>query len=205
LLTSTKIKDARDRGQTVATDDTLKSMGYSRGASALGVALALGEIQEDDIDEDTIYKDREIYSKVASTSSGVELNSCEIVVLGNSMKSVSNLRVGHSVMKDGIDALAVHEALVNAGLEYDCLPSDEQKSRIVNVFAKCGAPPDSEVRGRRHTMLTDSMLPSTRHARAVVGAVISSITGDPMVYISGGSEHQGPPGGGPIAAVIQME
>ena len=205
LLTTTKIKDARDRGETVVTDDTLKSMGYSRGASALGVALALGEVKESDISDDAIYEKREIYSEVASTSAGVELETCEIVVMGNSDRSVSNLRIGHSVMKDCIDTEAVHEALRSAGLAYDCLPSDEQRLRIVNVFAKCDASPDGEVRGRRHTMLTDSMLPGTRHSRAVVGGVVSSITGDPMVYISGGSEHQGPPGGGPIAAIIKLD
>ncbi len=205
LLTSAKIKDARDRGETVATDDTLKSMGYSRGASALGVALALGEVEETELGDDVIYKMRGVYSSVASTSAGVELDACEIVVLGNSSESVSKLRIGHSVMKDGIDAGAVHDALRDAGLEYECQPSEEQRSRIVNVFAKCDASPDGEVRGRRHTMLTDSMLPATRHARAVVGAVVSSITGDPMVYVSGGSEHQGPPGGGPIAAIVRAE
>ena len=44
LLTGERIADATARGQTVATADTYKSMGYSRGASALGVALALKEI-----------------------------------------------------------------------------------------------------------------------------------------------------------------
>ena len=205
LLTSSKIKDALDRGKTVATDDTLKSMGYSRAASALGIALALGEIKEERLDDDVIYAKRDLYSKVASTSAGVELDVCEIVVLGNSNQSVSNLRIGHSVMKDSIDITAVNEALKQAGLDYDCLPNEDQKKRIINVFAKCGASPDGEIRGRRHTMLTDSMLPSTRHARGVVGAVIGAVTGDPMVYVSGGSEHQGPPGGGPIAAIIKVE
>lgn len=205
LLTSSKVKGALDRGKTVVTDDTLKSMGYSRAASALGIALAVGEIKEDSLDDNVIYTKRDLYSDVASTSAGVELDLCEIVVLGNSDQSVSNLRIGHSVMKDSIDIDAVNEALKDAGLNYDCLPNEDQKKRIINVFAKCGASPDGEIRGRRHTMLTDSMLPSTRHARAVVGAVISSITGDPMVYISGGSEHQGPAGGGPIAAIIKVE
>ena len=37
-------RGAQGRGHDVATQDTYKSMGLSRGASALGVALALGEI-----------------------------------------------------------------------------------------------------------------------------------------------------------------
>src|ERR1700761_4638700 len=44
LLTNARIADAAARGFAVTTEDTYASMGLSRGASALGVALALGEI-----------------------------------------------------------------------------------------------------------------------------------------------------------------
>ena len=45
LLTAQRIAEAEARGQTVATRDTLKSMGLSRAASSLGVAIALGEVE----------------------------------------------------------------------------------------------------------------------------------------------------------------
>ena len=45
LLTVQRVGDAEARGATVATKDTLKSMGLSRAASALGVAVALGETE----------------------------------------------------------------------------------------------------------------------------------------------------------------
>ena len=44
LLTAQRIAEAEARGQTVSTRDTLKSMGLSRAASSLGVAIALGEV-----------------------------------------------------------------------------------------------------------------------------------------------------------------
>ncbi len=44
LLTKERIEEAAQRGATTATADTYHSMALSRGASALGVALALGEI-----------------------------------------------------------------------------------------------------------------------------------------------------------------
>src|ERR1700712_5565259 len=44
LLTSGRITEAVSRGQSVVTDNTYASMGYSRAASALGVASALGEL-----------------------------------------------------------------------------------------------------------------------------------------------------------------
>ncbi len=53
LLTAQKVQDAAMRGHKTATQDTLKSMGLSRAASALGVAVALGEIPRASIrDED---------------------------------------------------------------------------------------------------------------------------------------------------------
>ena len=75
--------------------------------------------------------------------------------------------------------------------------------RIAGVFAKAEASPSGRIRGRRHTMIDDSDINHTRQARAVVGAVIGSIIGDPMVYVSGGAEHQGPSGGGPVAVIAR--
>ncbi len=45
LLTADRVAKAEARGASTATRDTLKSMGLSRAASALGVAVALGEIR----------------------------------------------------------------------------------------------------------------------------------------------------------------
>ena len=106
-------------------------------------------------------------------------------------------------MKDAIDLEGVIEAMIDSGLNIDKLPTEEDKKRIVNILAKAEASPDGYVRNRRNTMLTDSDINHTRHARAVVNGVIASIVGDPMVYVSGGAEHQGPAGGGPIAVIIE--
>ncbi len=203
LLTSDRIMDAKHRGKEVVVTDTYKSMGYSRGASALGVAVAMEEVKLDAISEESICHDWNLYSAVASTSAGIELMNCEIIVMGNALRSASDLVIGHSVMKDAIDLDAVIESLRSAGMEIDKLPTEEQKARIVNVLAKAEASTTGEVRGRRNTMLTDSDINHTRHARAVVNGVIAAIVGDPMVYVSGGGEHQGPDGGGPIAAIIK--
>lgn len=207
LLTSERIVDAWNRGKDVVTTDTVKSMGYSRGASALGVALALGEIDESQLSDEVICKNYDLYSTVAATSAGIELMNNQIVLLGNSEESVSDLTIGHSVMKDAIDIDGVLEALRSAGLESrgGCLPSPSERERIVNVFAKAGPHPTGRVRGRRTTMLTDSDISATRHARATVGGLIAGVVGDPMIYVSGGSEHQGPPGGGPVATIVRVK
>ena len=49
----------------------------------------------------------------------------------------------------------------------------------------------------------DSDVPATRHARAFVGGVLAGVVGDTMLYVSGGAEHQGPPGGGPVAVIAR--
>ena len=45
LLTIHTIRDAKSRGQDVWTEDTLTSMDLSNGGTALGIAVALGEIE----------------------------------------------------------------------------------------------------------------------------------------------------------------
>lgn len=187
LLTKERIEDAERRGETVATDDTYHSMALSRGASALGVALALGEIT--DAPEAAVCRDWSLYSKVASTSAGVELLRNEIVVLGNAPGWAGDLLVDHDVMKDAIDGDAARRVLARLGGE------------TVAVLAKAEASPTGEIRGRRHTMLDDSDIHSTRHARALVGGVLAGVIGDTLLYVSGGAEHQGPPGGGPVAII----
>lgn len=203
LLISERMDDAARRGKTLATTDTYKSMAYSRGASALGVALALGELSEEELSNEVICHNWDLYSKVASTSAGVELLNDEIIVIGNSKDSASDLVIGHSVMKDAIDIQGVIEAMKGADLNFDAYPSDEETAKIINVFAKAEAASTGTCRGRRNTMIDDSDINHTRSARAVVNAAISTLTKDPMVYVSGGAEHQGPDGGGPVAVIAK--
>uniref|UniRef100_A0ACD5GPV7 Ring-opening amidohydrolase n=1 Tax=Desertifilum tharense IPPAS B-1220 TaxID=1781255 RepID=A0ACD5GPV7_9CYAN len=59
----------------------------------IGVAVALGEIPLERIAESDICANYSLYSSVASTSSGVELQNCEIIVLGNSPQSASDYDV----------------------------------------------------------------------------------------------------------------
>jgi cyanuric acid amidohydrolase len=75
---------------------------------------------------------------------------------------------------------------------------------IAAVFAKAEAPPDGRVRGRRTTMLSDADINYERHARAALGAVIASVTGDAAIFVSGGTEHQCAPGEAPIAAIVHV-
>ena len=70
--------------------------------------------------------------------------------------------------------------------------------------AQLDASPDGRIRGRRTTMLSDADINYERHARAALGAVIASITNDPAIFVSGGTEHQCGPGAAPIAAIVRV-
>jgi cyanuric acid amidohydrolase len=199
LLTSERIEAAARRGHKTVTTSGYASMGYSRGASALGVAVALGELQA--VDESRVLKDWDSFSSVASSSAGIELMHNVVIVMGNSILSTSPFVIGHAVMRDSIDLPAVLTAFKSVGLG---MADAQVNGRLVNIFAKAEASPDGAVRGFRHTMLDDSDVGSTRHARAAVGGLIGGLSGTGAVYVSGGAEHQGPPGGGPVAVIARV-
>ena len=203
LLTSERVGAALARGQPTVTTSAYGSMAYSRGASALGVACALREI-DGNIRDAQVLKDWGLFSSVASTSAGIELMHNVVIVLGNSNVSASPFVIGHAVMRDAIDAAAVIAALKSVGLGLADISDPAARSRLVNVFAKAEASPDGTVRGHRHIMLEDTDISATRHARAAVGGLIAGLAGTSAIYVSGGAEHQGPPGGGPVAVIARV-
>lgn len=203
LLTAAKVQAALSRRAPPVTHDAYESMGFSRGASALGVAVALGEVPSSTIDDAEVLADRALFSARASVSAGIELEHNVVLVLGEAAGAASACRIGHTVMRDAVDAASVRRLLAtHFGLDPEG-PALQQ--RLVNLLAKAEASPDGRVRGERHTMLNDSDIHATRHARAAVGAVLASVVGHTALYVSGGAEHQGPPGGGPVAAIVRVD
>jgi cyanuric acid amidohydrolase len=205
LLTAQRIKAADARGKTVVVRDTIKSMGLSRAASALGIGVALGEIDRAALSDGQIGADFSLWSGVASTSSGVELLGHEIVVLGMSPAWSGPLAIDHAVMADAIDVEPMRAALTRLGLAANGQLSPAQQDRLVAVLAKAEASHDGQVRGYRHTMLDDSDISATRHARAFVAGAIAAVVGRTEIYVSGGAEHQGPDGGGPVALIVDRQ
>jgi barbiturase len=204
LLTVTAIAEAASRGQDVVNDDVHRSMDLSNGTTALGVALALGEIADMPPD-DAICRDLSLYSSVASCSSGVELDRAQIVVVGNSIQAGGEYRAGHSVMVDALDASGIYRAIADAGLPLPDRPvAADLGTALVNVFMKCEADPRATLRGRRQIMLDDSDVHHHRQIKAAVGGVAAAAVGDPAVFVSVGALHQGPPGGGPVMAIVRV-
>jgi len=203
LLTMATIEEARARGAATVTDEPLESMNLSNGTTALGIAVALGEIDTPTADQ--IGHDLSLYSSVASCSSGVELDRAQIVVVGNASGIGGRFRIGHSVMRDALDADGIYAAIRAAGLDLPARPvAADLGDRLVNVFMKCEADPTGRLRGRRQVALDDSDVHHHRHIKGAVGGVAAAATGDPAVFVSVAALHQGPSGGGPVAAVVDV-
>jgi len=199
LLTSAKIQAIRTVAGKPLTTDTYESMARSRYASAVGIAAALGEISSEAIEKAVVVHsvEEQIWSAKASCSSGAELEDCHILILASQPEQTGGLlRAVSGYMKDAIDAQAILACLDKVR---------EDNGEVVQVFAKAEADPSGEVRGCRHTMNTDSDIHSTRHARAAVGGLIAGLTGDTQIYVSGGAEGQGPPGGGSLCVVYRAK
>jgi cyanuric acid amidohydrolase len=217
LLTAERMQAARRAGHEPVTEIAYKSMAYSRGASALGVAAALGEIATP-VAEDAVLSDWSLASAVASASAGIELKHNVVIVMGNAEGVGGDCVIAHAVMRDAIDAAAVLAALRQSSAQADAdvaAPGADSAgadagdrridtSRVVQVLAKADPSPDGMLRGFRHTMLDDTDISATRHARAAVGGMIAGLTGCPAAFVSGGAEHQGPPGGGPVAVISRV-
>lgn len=202
LLTIQSVQEAESRGHDVACE-VHESMGVSNGTAGLGIAVALGEVEMPNAKQ--ICHDLSLYSSVASCSSGVELDCAQIVLLGNRAGAGGRFRIGHSVMRDALDIDGVYEAIANAGLKLPDRPrAEDLDGRVVNVFCKCEADRTAKLRGRRQIMLDDSDVHHHRHAKAAVGGVVAAALGDPAVFVSVDAMHQGPQGGGPAIAIVDL-
>jgi cyanuric acid amidohydrolase len=202
LLTAGRIGEARRTGEPVATSDTLKSMALSRAASTLGAAAALGEIDRQALSDADIASRWELWSSRTGSSAGIELLGHEIIVLGMSPEWSGSLAVDHAVMTDAIDVEPVRAALARLGIATAGQITPPDRARLVAVLAKAEASHDGLLRGHRHCMLDDSDIASTRHARAFVCGALAGLVGHGEIYVSGGAEHQGPDGGGPVALIV---
>lgn len=203
-LTAARLADAQSRGKTCCSTNFDEAGSKSKGASALGVALGLGEIKDEDVTDEAICSNWNLYSNVASTSAGNEQVACKVIVIGNSTKSVSKYRIGSGVMKDTLDVDGAKAAFKAAGLKFDEVIPQSERERIATVFINAGADAMGSIRGRRTTMKSDYLSGYQGiFAKAVINAIVGSMIGDTMILASAGYEHQGPLGANLVAAIVE--
>jgi cyanuric acid amidohydrolase len=170
------------------------TMARSRAAAAFGVALALGEITPDAARAEALLRDLALFGPRASISSGIEVTCNEVVVFGRARGWADGIALGVAPMADLLDIAGIAGAFAAAGLG-----AHPPHPRLLGVIAKGEPAREGHIRGHRHTMLGDTDLDAQRHLRAALGGLVAAFAGDGRVFVSGGAEHQGPPGGGLVA------
>ena len=205
-MTPTRVANALNRGKTVANTNPVVASSLAKGACALGVAVATGEVSRDAISNEKINSDKTIYSTVASTSAGGEQVACRVVVIGNVEGAPGHQIASRGMMQDQLDVVGARKAFEGAGLKLqDGLVTEEDRSRVATVFVNAGADAVSAVRGRRHVLHSDFLAPFAGiQAKAVAHAVVASVAGDTFFLASAGSEHQGPPGANLICVIANI-
>ena len=204
-LTVARAAAAIAAGKQPLTNDPNKSMAFARAAGAFGVALGLGEIGRDDFTDAALLSDFSIQSPRASISSGVEVESNEVVVLGNSPNWAGDLKIAHRPMTDALDIGGIVNTLADLGIAARPQVSGADLARIACVLVKCEPDRRGKVRGHRHTMLDDTDINAQRHIRGAVAGLVAGVIGDGRIFVSGGAEHQGPDGGGLIAVIAAQQ
>ncbi len=192
-------------GKTPLTNDPNKSMAYARAAGAFGVAVALEELKPSGFEDASLLGDFSIQSPRASISSGVEVESNEVIVLGNSPHWSGPLCIAHRPMADALDIGAIVDVLADLGIAANPQVSAADAAGIATVLVKCEPDRRGRIRGNRHTMLDDTDINAQRHIRGAVAGLVAGVIGDGRIFVSGGAEHQGPDGGGLIAVIAHRK
>jgi cyanuric acid amidohydrolase len=213
-LSEATIAAAAERGLSTVTRDLgigpEGAICYSNDGSALGVAVALGEVDREAISDERVRTDYSLYSEVAFTSSGGEKTRAEVVVLANSTHGTGQLRAGHSSMRSVLDLTAPWRAIRSAtGVS----PTNSRSASsttgtadadVAYVLAKMIIPGSPDLNGRRTTLHDD---PHGYHvAKGMGGYLVALTTGSTTAFVSGGerNSHQGPPDGNPFAVVVRL-
>lgn len=206
-MTPARVADAEKRGKIVINTNPAVASSLAKGACALGVAVATGEVERGKLKEGMINVEKNYYSSVASTSAGGEQVACRVMVIGNAEGVPGSLIAAHGVMRDQLDVAGARQAFTRAGLKLEdgALPESERK-RIAGVLVNAGADYVTNVRGRRHVLHSDFLAPfSGIQAKAVAHAIVASVVGDTLFLASAGAEHQGPPGANLICVIAEAK
>lgn len=201
-LTEASIAAATERGLTTVTRDLgigpEGAICFANDGSALGVAVALGEVARDQVSDDRVRTDFSLYSEVAFASSGGEKTRAEVVVLANSERGGGALRIGHSAMRSILDLEAPSRAVRGA------VGAEDGSHEVAYVLAKMIIPGAADLCGRRTTLHDDPL--GYHVAKGMGGYLVALTTGTTAAFVSGGerNSHQGPPDGNPLAVIVRL-
>lgn len=173
--------------------------GAARGAAALGLGAALGEIAPGDAAIENLLVRPDLYSRRGMVFSGTETRACEAIVIGQPAGATSGPRLRCGLVEDLVDIEGMAR-IVNAGESASIDAARVQARDLCAVFFKAGVARDGLVRGRRTTVFSSDLDPD-KHMRAAASGALAALVGDCRMFVSGGAEHQAPDGGCVFAVI----
>lgn len=198
LLTRDMAVDLPDSQKVLAN-----SSAAARSATALGLGIAFGEIAPEDAVPSAILRRHDLYTRRAMIFSGTETDRLEIIVLGNRPGERPAIRSGLISDLIDIDGLGRIVAGTSEGA-FDRARRLAASGRVAAAFLKASVAPDGRLRGNRTTVFSSDLDPD-KHMRAAASGVLGALLGDNRYFISGGAEHQAPPGGCVFAVILNNE
>ncbi len=173
---------------------------HSKAVAALGVGVALGEIDRAKIVQEAIDRDLNLFARRAMVFSGSEVDCAEVMLLANKPGALGDLYIRTGSFSDVLDAAGFRQTLRNIGCHFDAEGRVTDPSRIAAMLVKGGVSPDGRVRGYR-TTIKSSHIDMDKHVRATLSGVIGSILGSCRIFISANTVHQAQPGAGLCACI----
>jgi cyanuric acid amidohydrolase len=199
--------DARAAGHSIPELDERAVFRKASGGAGLGVAVATDGMPVPAADE--VGKRSDLWSSKAAVSAneweavGGDGPRTQLIAFGNRPGAGGRLRVGHAAMADALDIDALRRALSRAGLDVGPGPlSPEHRARVVAVYVKFSLSADGRLRGR--LQITENPGYETQ-VKAALGGMFSAFLQENLVWISGSATHQGPVGGGTVAAIVDVD
>jgi cyanuric acid amidohydrolase len=204
-MTARRMADAAARGRKPVHANPQVASSMSRGAAALGAALALGEVPASEISDSIVGRRTDLCTERGSASSGSEQTAVRIVVLGNVRGAPGGYVAANSVMRSQLDLDGARTAFRRAGLRLeDGIVVPEDRPKVAAVFVNAGADSLPTCGTRRHTMHSDLLAQFSGHvAKAVAHASVAAIVQDTLVLGNAGAEHQGKPGSNLVCVVAK--
>ncbi len=177
-----------------------------RALAALGVAVALGEIERAAITAASVAADPALFSRRAMTFAGPETLQVEAVVLGQVAPvpgaADNGLRIGVCHPADLLDASALRALLRTQGLAFDADGALLAPERVLAVLSKAGPRADGQVRGAPTAIFGTAIAPDS-HMRAAQSGLLGALFGRTRFFVSGDPVQQAPEGGGVVAVITQ--
>ncbi|MFM7345258.1 MAG: ring-opening amidohydrolase [Tagaea sp.] len=180
------------------------AIGRARAATVLGAMVALGDLTLAQARACFAKRDLSVWTARVSVSSAAEFPAQETIVFGHAPGWTGSLRIAHGALADPLDLPCVVRVLAKLGLAAKPQLSAAHRKRLVACLAKSGPPPGGKLRGVDLAFDADPSQSPLRRVRGGLGSLIAAVTGEPQVFVSGGAEHQGPPGGGIFAAIASI-